>query len=196
MPVPEHGSTASYPISVSREAPRVSCSPRPMCSRTIARIAHQIIEKTALDSPGRAAARRAYRNPDPRHHPRGAARRPDRRVLRCAPCPRVPRHHPLPRRSAGQAAPPARTHLGADGGVDNTLVVLVDDVLFSGRTVRSALDALRDLGRPGRRAARRTGRPRSPRTSVACRLRRKERSRRRAARTSRCCSPNTTAATP
>ena len=29
-----------------------------------------------------------------------------------------------------------------------SLVVLVDDVLFSGRTVRSALDALRDLGRP------------------------------------------------
>ncbi|MDJ0471895.1 bifunctional pyr operon transcriptional regulator/uracil phosphoribosyltransferase PyrR, partial [Rhodococcoides fascians] len=34
------------------------------------------------------------------------------------------------------------------GGVDDALVVLVDDVLFSGRTVRSALDALRDLGRP------------------------------------------------
>ena len=31
---------------------------------------------------------------------------------------------------------------------NNALVVLVDDVLFSGRTVRSALDALRDLGRP------------------------------------------------
>jgi pyrimidine operon attenuation protein/uracil phosphoribosyltransferase len=35
-----------------------------------------------------------------------------------------------------------------DGGVDDRLVVLVDDVLFSGRTVRAALDALRDLGRP------------------------------------------------
>jgi pyrimidine operon attenuation protein/uracil phosphoribosyltransferase len=35
-----------------------------------------------------------------------------------------------------------------EGGVDQALVVLVDDVLFSGRTVRSALDALRDLGRP------------------------------------------------
>jgi pyrimidine operon attenuation protein/uracil phosphoribosyltransferase len=28
--------------------------------------------------------------------------------------------------------------------------VLVDDVLFTGRTVRAALDALTDLGRPGR----------------------------------------------
>jgi pyrimidine operon attenuation protein/uracil phosphoribosyltransferase len=34
------------------------------------------------------------------------------------------------------------------GGVDKQRVVLVDDVLFSGRTVRAALDALNDLGRP------------------------------------------------
>ncbi|MDQ1705719.1 MAG: pyrimidine operon attenuation protein / uracil phosphoribosyltransferase [Frankiaceae bacterium] len=33
-------------------------------------------------------------------------------------------------------------------GIDGTTVVLVDDVLFSGRTVRAALDALSDLGRP------------------------------------------------
>jgi pyrimidine operon attenuation protein/uracil phosphoribosyltransferase len=34
------------------------------------------------------------------------------------------------------------------GGIDGKIVVLVDDVLFSGRTVRAALDALNDLGRP------------------------------------------------
>ena len=34
------------------------------------------------------------------------------------------------------------------GGVDGKVVVLVDDVLFSGRTVRAALDAMNDLGRP------------------------------------------------
>lgn len=33
-------------------------------------------------------------------------------------------------------------------GIDNLTVVLVDDVLFSGRTVRAALDALGDHGRP------------------------------------------------
>jgi len=33
-------------------------------------------------------------------------------------------------------------------GVDEQHVVLVDDVLYSGRTVRAALDALSDLGRP------------------------------------------------
>ncbi len=36
-----------------------------------------------------------------------------------------------------------------DRGIDDRLVVLVDDVLYSGRSVRAALDALRDLGRPG-----------------------------------------------
>jgi len=35
-----------------------------------------------------------------------------------------------------------------DGGVDDRVVVLVDDVLYSGRTIRAALDALSDHGRP------------------------------------------------
>lgn len=34
------------------------------------------------------------------------------------------------------------------GGIDGRRVILVDDVLFSGRSVRAALDALSDLGRP------------------------------------------------
>lgn len=34
--------------------------------------------------------------------------------------------------------------------LDGTTVVLVDDVLFTGRTIRAALDALADLGRPAR----------------------------------------------
>lgn len=42
---------------------------------------------------------------------------------------------------------PQKTVVPASG-VDGRIVVLVDDVLFSGRTVRSALDALNDLGRP------------------------------------------------
>jgi len=33
-------------------------------------------------------------------------------------------------------------------GIDHKVVVLVDDVLFSGRTIRAALDALNDIGRP------------------------------------------------
>ena len=40
-----------------------------------------------------------------------------------------------------------KTELPPDG-IDDKVVVLVDDVLFSGRTIRAALDALNDLGRP------------------------------------------------
>jgi pyrimidine operon attenuation protein / uracil phosphoribosyltransferase len=46
---------------------------------------------------------------------------------------------------------PARTLLPTDipsGGIDGQTVVLVDDVLFSGRTIRAALDAMNDVGRP------------------------------------------------
>jgi pyrimidine operon attenuation protein/uracil phosphoribosyltransferase len=46
---------------------------------------------------------------------------------------------------------PARTLLPTDipsGGIEGRVVVLVDDVLFSGRTIRAALDAMADVGRP------------------------------------------------
>ena len=46
---------------------------------------------------------------------------------------------------------PARTLLPTEiphGGLDGKVVVLVDDVLFSGRTIRAALDAITDVGRP------------------------------------------------
>jgi pyrimidine operon attenuation protein / uracil phosphoribosyltransferase len=42
---------------------------------------------------------------------------------------------------------PHRTEIPA-GGIDGRVVVLVDDVLFSGRSIRAALDALQDIGRP------------------------------------------------
>ena len=46
-----------------------------------------------------------------------------------------------PARALGPTEVPA-------SGIDGKIVILVDDVLFSGRTVRAALDALGDLGRP------------------------------------------------
>jgi pyrimidine operon attenuation protein/uracil phosphoribosyltransferase len=46
-----------------------------------------------------------------------------------------------PTRTIGATSVPA-------GGIDGKVVVLVDDVLYSGRTIRAALDALNDLGRP------------------------------------------------
>lgn len=116
--------------------------------RTISRIAHQIIEKTALDDP---------------------AERP-RVVLLGIPT----RGVTLATRLAAKIAefadvelpvgalditlyrddlnfkpprPLAATSIPA-GGIDDAVVILVDDVLYSGRSVRSALDALRDIGRP------------------------------------------------
>jgi pyrimidine operon attenuation protein/uracil phosphoribosyltransferase len=46
-----------------------------------------------------------------------------------------------PARALGHTEVPA-------SGVDGKVVILVDDVLYSGRTVRAALDALTDIGRP------------------------------------------------
>ncbi|WP_309064255.1 bifunctional pyr operon transcriptional regulator/uracil phosphoribosyltransferase PyrR [Microbacterium sp.] len=42
---------------------------------------------------------------------------------------------------------PKRTDI-PDEGIDGKTVVLVDDVLFSGRSIRAALDALQSIGRP------------------------------------------------
>ncbi|GAB2633310.1 bifunctional pyr operon transcriptional regulator/uracil phosphoribosyltransferase PyrR [Nocardia goodfellowii] len=118
-------------------------------SRTIARIAHQIIEKTALDSDdpgaprvvligiptrGTTLAARLTEKIEEFSGVRPALGSLDitlyRDDLRTRP------HRPLERTSV------------PEGGIEDALVVLVDDVLFSGRTVRSALDGLRDLGRP------------------------------------------------
>ena len=112
-------------------------------TRTIARIAHQIIEKTAdaedvvligIPTRGAVLARRlaatiagfAGRPPavgsvDPTLYRDDLRRRPARAL--------------------GDTDLP-------EGGVDDALVVLVDDVLMSGRTVRAALDALAEHGRP------------------------------------------------
>jgi pyrimidine operon attenuation protein/uracil phosphoribosyltransferase len=43
---------------------------------------------------------------------------------------------------------PLAETLEPDGGVNGRTVILVDDVLFSGRTIRAALDAITELGRP------------------------------------------------
>jgi pyrimidine operon attenuation protein/uracil phosphoribosyltransferase len=112
-------------------------------ARIVDRIAHQILEKTGgardcvllgIPTRGVPLARRlatrieAFEGIQP---PAGALDvtlyRDDLR-LRCA-------------RAVGHTDLPV-------AGVDGKQVILVDDVLFSGRTVRAALDALKDLGRP------------------------------------------------
>ncbi|ODV00336.1 MAG: bifunctional pyr operon transcriptional regulator/uracil phosphoribosyltransferase [Pseudonocardia sp. SCN 73-27] len=112
-------------------------------TRTIARIAHQIIEKTAdaehvvligIPTRGTVLARRlaaavaefggtepSVGTVDPTLYRDDLRRRPTR---------------------------PLEDTQFPEGGVDDALVVLVDDVLMSGRTVRAALDALSEHGRP------------------------------------------------
>ncbi len=48
------------------------------------------------------------------------------------------------------AEQPVVSHTSVPVGVEEKIVVLVDDVLFTGRTARAALDAVMDLGRPER----------------------------------------------
>ncbi|PIS60754.1 bifunctional pyr operon transcriptional regulator/uracil phosphoribosyltransferase [Corynebacterium striatum] len=116
-------------------------------ARTVARIAHQIIEKTALDSEDAP-----------------------RVVLLGIPSGGVPLAMRLATKIeefSGVEAPwgslditlyrddlNSKPHRALqptkipNGGINGATVILVDDVLFSGRTIRAALDALSDVGRP------------------------------------------------
>ena len=123
-------------------------------ARTIARIAHQIIEKTALDSALKSEAGDAPASPV---------------LLLGIPSGGVPLAQRIaasveefsgvevpvgsldvtlyrddlrdkPHRALRPTSIPAP--------IDGATVILVDDVLYSGRTIRAALDSLRDIGRP------------------------------------------------
>jgi pyrimidine operon attenuation protein / uracil phosphoribosyltransferase len=116
-------------------------------ARTVARIAHQIIEKTAF-SPENATELVLIGIPTG-----GAvlARRLAAAITKfTGAAPAVGSVDPTlyrddlrrrPARALGETDVP-------DGGLDDRLVVLIDDVLFSGRTVRAALDAVAEHGRP------------------------------------------------
>ncbi|MFR9731798.1 bifunctional pyr operon transcriptional regulator/uracil phosphoribosyltransferase PyrR [Saccharopolyspora sp. MS10] len=118
-------------------------------ARTIARIAHQIIEKTALDTAVRDDPRVVLLGVPTRGVP--LARRLADRIAEFSGV-EVPSgtlditlYRDDLRKRPNRPLEPSSL---PPGGVDGALVVLVDDVLFSGRTVRAALDALRDQGRP------------------------------------------------
>ncbi|WP_121251046.1 bifunctional pyr operon transcriptional regulator/uracil phosphoribosyltransferase PyrR [Nocardioides ferulae] len=145
-PAPEGSSTptSSTPTPAAAAAPpgRVVLDAHDI-ARALSRISHEILERN-----------------------KGA----DDLVLLGIPSRGVPLAHRIAERIAaveGEAVPvgslditmyrddlrmkPARALLPTEipaGGVDGKTVVLVDDVLFSGRTIRAALDALGDIGRP------------------------------------------------
>ena len=131
------------------ETNSVSLFPSDDVARTVSRLAHQIIERTAADSPDSG-----------------------RVVLLGIPTRGVPLATRLAGRirefsgadvhagsldvtlyrddlAGGPHRPMSPTRIPAEG-LDGATVILVDDVLFSGRTIRAAFDALRDLGRPAR----------------------------------------------
>ena len=115
-------------------------------ARTVARIAHQIIEKTALDSEG--SNRVVLLG-----IPSGGVPLAERLAERITAFSGVEVFHGSLditlyrddlRTKAHRALKP--TNIPHEG-IDGATVVLVDDVLYSGRSIRAALDALRDLGR-------------------------------------------------
>ena len=116
-------------------------------SRTVARIAHQIIEKTALDS---AEAPRVILLGIPSGGVPLAERLAQKiREFSGVPVPwgslDITLYRDDLRNFPHRALQPTSI---PDGGIDNATVILVDDVLYSGRTIRAALDALGDVGRP------------------------------------------------
>ncbi|RJQ81585.1 bifunctional pyr operon transcriptional regulator/uracil phosphoribosyltransferase PyrR [Pseudonocardiaceae bacterium YIM PH 21723] len=117
-------------------------------ARTIARMAHQVIEKTAVE-PGEAPVQVTLLGIPTRGVPLARRLADKIREFSGAEVPvgtlDITLYRDDLRRRPNR--PLESTEL-PPGGIENCLVILVDDVLFSGRTIRAALDALRDLGRP------------------------------------------------
>jgi pyrimidine operon attenuation protein / uracil phosphoribosyltransferase len=115
--------------------------------RTISRIAHEIIEKTALDGPD---AQRVILLGIPTRGVALAARLAEKvREFSGVGVEHGALDITLYRDDLNMKPPrPLEETTIPDAGIDGAIVVLVDDVLYSGRTVRAALDALRDIGRP------------------------------------------------
>jgi pyrimidine operon attenuation protein/uracil phosphoribosyltransferase len=135
--------TVTSAMTRARAAPRLPAIRRPPAARSGSRIAHEILERTngaddvlllGIPTRGVPLARRLADRAaefEDRTVPWGSLDvtmyRDDLRLR--------------PARALGRTElPPA--------GIDGKTVVIVDDVLYSGRTVRAALDALNDLGRP------------------------------------------------
>ena len=116
-------------------------------ARTVARIAHQIIEKTALDS---SDAPRVVLLGIPSGGVPLAERLAEKiKEFSGVDIPAGALDITLYRDDLrGKPHRALRPTLIPDGGINNATVILVDDVLYSGRTIRAALDALRDIGRP------------------------------------------------
>ncbi|MGH2743588.1 MAG: bifunctional pyr operon transcriptional regulator/uracil phosphoribosyltransferase PyrR [Thermoleophilaceae bacterium] len=118
--------------------------------RTLVRIAHELVEKTASSpSPTRLAVVGIHR--------RGAVLAGRLRDLVAElvgePVPLGDIDISFYRDDLARREPTSQPVVHAshvDFTVEDTTIVLVDDVLYTGRTVRAAIDALFDYGRPAR----------------------------------------------
>ena len=109
--------------------------------RSLARVAHEIVEKNPA---GELAIVGVHRRGAP------LARRIHALVgeLRGSPLPLGDIDISFYRDDVMRAISPVLHGSNIPFDIDDTRIVLVDDVLYTGRTVRSALDALMDYGRP------------------------------------------------
>ena len=129
------------------EAMRRSVLDREDMRRTLVRIAHEIVEKNA----GARASRSSASTVAAPCSPRASASSSPSCVGEPVPLGDV--DISFYRDDVGLREPePSRwcTPRTSDSRVEDTTVVLVDDVLYTGRTVRAAIDALFDYGRPAR----------------------------------------------
>jgi len=112
--------------------------------RIITRIAHEIVERNkGIGGP------RPGRHPPPWRADRERIAARIKEFEGTAPAEGSPRHHALPRRPLDGGCPPGRgRHRDSRGHQRPRSAVLIDDVLYTGRTVRAAMDALIDFGRP------------------------------------------------
>jgi pyrimidine operon attenuation protein / uracil phosphoribosyltransferase len=120
--------------------------------RTLVRIAHEIVEKNPPEEAGGGLAIVGV-------HRRGAvlARRLHARLSELTDA-TIPfgsvdisfYRDDLGRREHGPGATPVVHSTQLDFALENRTIVIVDDVLYTGRTVRAAIDVLFDYGRPAR----------------------------------------------
>jgi len=115
--------------------------------RTLVRIAHEIVERTAGEDLAIVGIHRRGAVLANRVHALVEDLLPD------APVPLGDIDISFYRDDVGDRGPDAQPQVHAshlDFDLSGRTVVLVDDVLFTGRTVRAAIDALFDYGRPAR----------------------------------------------
>ena len=138
--------------------------------RALTRIAHEIVERNPGDGvprSDRCSSPRRLPGPPPACHCSRSCSTPRSRSATSTSASTATMSPHGPRR---RCCTP-RTSTSTSTGMT---VVIVDDVLFTGRTVRAAIEALFDYGRPRARPARRARRPRPSRAADPPGLRRQE----------------------